>query len=74
MFGIITNKFIYKTHQAFDELGYHEHTSLSFDEFIKAAIKTICLANDLVDAINAVRMVQFIDKNWSKVEKFLVNI
>jgi len=68
MFGIITDKFIIKIHQVFDELGYHEKKKLSYEEFEKCAVNTLCHAKDLIDGINAVRMFQYCLKKWDLIE------
>lgn len=66
---MITQGFIAKVHDAFDELNYHEKRCLNFDKFEKAAVRTLTHCKDLSDAIDAVRMYQFCLKEWTKIEK-----
>ncbi len=66
---MITQGFIAKVHDAFDELNYHEKRYLNFDKFEKAAVRTLTHCKDLSDAIDAVRMYQFCLKKWTKIEK-----
>lgn len=66
---MITQGFIAKVHDAFDELNYHEKRCLNFDKFEKAAVRTLTHCKDLSDAIDAVRMYQFCLKKWTKIEK-----
>ena len=65
----ITNKFIEKVHNAFDELNYHETKQLNFENFEQAATRTLTRAKELSDAINVVRMFQFCLKSWRKIER-----
>ena len=44
---MITQGFIAKVHDAFDELNYHEKRCLNFDKFEKAAIRTLTHCKDL---------------------------
>lgn len=69
MFGIITDNFITKVHQAFDELEYCQESDVDYDDFCSKAVYTMCHAKDLEDAINAARMYQFCVQNWEKIEK-----
>lgn len=69
MFGIISDKFLIKAHEAFNELGFRvKYTSeMDYDKFIKSAINTLNHTKDLEDAINCVRMIQFCNKEYEKI-------
>lgn len=69
MFGIITDKFLEKTHEAFDELGYHVSSNPNWEDFRSTAVKTLTHTKDLDDAINCVRMFRFCCDEWDKIEK-----
>lgn len=66
---MITRNFIEKVHVIFDEFGYHETQQLDFDEFERAAVKTLTHCKELDDAIETVGMYQFCLAHWSKIEK-----
>ncbi len=66
---MLTQSFIEKVHNAFDELNYHETKCLDSEQFCKAAAKTIAHCKELSDAVCAVSMFQFCVKKWSKIER-----
>ena len=66
---MITRGFIEKVHLIFDELNYHEMSSLNFASFEKSAINTLTHSKELSDAIETVLMYQFCLKKWNKIEK-----
>jgi len=69
MFGF-TDRFLKKSHEAFEELGYYTKTGVINDEeFLQKAIYTVNHTDQLIDAINATRMVQFIFWNKEKIAK-----
>lgn len=70
MFGILTNKFVSETYAAFRTLGYlPKEGPFSQDDFIKAAVSTLCRADELSDAICAVNAIQFCLKKWDDIEQ-----
>lgn len=71
MFGIVTDKYLTKAHEAFNELNFHPMSSKDMDEdaFIKAAVKTLNHTKDLADAQDCVRMIQFCLKDFDKIAK-----
>lgn len=73
MFGIISKGFIEKVHDAFDEIEYHIETMPDFMDFSKKILYAISHAEQLVDAINAVRIFQFCVNEWDKIKKIFTN-
>lgn len=66
---MITKKFIYKVHYAFDELNYRVKDKIDFNEFADAAIKTINYSKDLTSAKNGIKLFRFCIDKWKKIEK-----
>lgn len=71
MFGIITDDFLVKAHEALNELGFRVKNSyeMNYSKFIKAAVNTLNHTKELEDAINCVRMIQFCNKEFDKITK-----
>lgn len=63
-----TKNFLIKVHEALNELGYHPKSSvLNFEDFKLCAFRTLNHAEQLEDAIDAAKMIQFIIQNHQKI-------
>ena len=66
---MISRKFIERVHIAFDELNYHEDSELDYGKFMESAIYALAHCKELSDAKLAVKMINFCNRKWRKIEK-----
>ena len=66
---MISRKFIERVHIAVDELNYDEDSELDYGKFMDSAIYALAHCKELSDAKLAVKMINFCNRKWRKIEK-----
>lgn len=67
-----TKKFLIKTHEAFDELGYRVKSgNIDFEVLERSAVKTLNHSKELEDSLNCMWVYNFVYKKIIKIQKLI---